>query len=80
MMPDEGGGLYSKEDLFTTIYSIGSTGHGAGLFYRVTGYEPALELCRGLARWALAPPFQQRRRPLHVLALSSRALRLDGGV
>ena len=30
MLPDEGGGLYSKEHLFTTIYSIGSTGHGAG--------------------------------------------------
>ena len=57
MTPDEGGGLYSKEDLFTTIYSIGSTGHGAGLFYRVTGYGPALELCRGLARWALARVF-----------------------
>jgi hypothetical protein len=35
------------------VYSIGALGHGAGLFYRVTGYEPALELSRGLARWGL---------------------------
>ena len=33
---------------------MGALGHGAGLFYRVTGYGPALELSRGLARWALA--------------------------
>ena len=39
------------------IYSVGALGHGAGLFYRVTGYEPALELSRGLARWALARIF-----------------------
>jgi len=39
------------------IYSVGALGHGAGLFYRVTGYEPALELSRGLARWALARVF-----------------------
>ena len=57
LMDGEGGGLYSKDNLFTIIYCIGSTGHGAGLFYRVTGYEPALELCRGLARWALARVF-----------------------
>ena len=57
MMSEEGGGLYSKDHLFTTVYSIGATGHGAGLFYRVTGYEPALELCRGLAHWALARIF-----------------------
>jgi len=42
---------------FYTIYSVGATGHGAGLFYRVTGYEPALELSEGLAKWALASKF-----------------------
>ena len=41
----------------SVIYSVGSTGHGAGLLYRLTGYEPALELARGLARWALARVF-----------------------
>jgi hypothetical protein len=39
------------------IYSVGALGHGSGLFFRVTGYEPALELSRGLARWALARIF-----------------------
>ncbi|MAG36368.1 MAG: hypothetical protein CL878_09005 [Dehalococcoidia bacterium] len=39
------------------IYSVGALGHGAGLVYRLTGYEPALELSRGLARWALARVF-----------------------
>ena len=39
------------------IYSVGALGHGSGLFYRVTGYEPALELSGGLARWALARMF-----------------------
>ena len=39
------------------IYSIGALGHGSGLFYRVTGYEPALKLSQGLARWALARVF-----------------------
>lgn len=57
LMKSEGGGLYSKDPFFTIIYSIGSTGHGAGLFYRVTGYEPALELSEGLAKWALARLF-----------------------
>ncbi len=57
LMNSEGGGLYSKDDLMTIVYSIGSTGHGAGLFYRITGYEPALELSRGLAHWALARLF-----------------------
>ena len=37
----------------SVIYSVGALGHGAGLFYRLTGYEAALELSRGLARWAL---------------------------
>lgn len=41
------------------IYSVGALGHGAGLFYRVTHYEPALELARGLARWALARVFTE---------------------
>lgn len=39
------------------IYSVGSTGFGAGLLYRLTGYEPALELSKGLAKWALAKIF-----------------------
>ena len=39
------------------IYSVGALGHGSGLFFRVTGYEPALELSRGLAHWALARIF-----------------------
>jgi hypothetical protein len=41
----------------SVIYSVGALGHGSGLFYRLTGYEPALELSRGLARWALARVF-----------------------
>ena len=43
----------------SVIYSVGSTGLGAGLLYRLTGYEPALELARGLTRWALARAFTQ---------------------
>ncbi len=39
------------------VYSMGSAGHGAALFHRVTGYAPALELARGLARWALTQVF-----------------------
>ena len=39
------------------IYSVGALGHGAGLFYRLTGYEAAHELARGLARWALSRIF-----------------------
>ena len=40
------------------IYSAGALGHGTALFYRVTKYPPALELSRGLARWALAKMFK----------------------
>ena len=39
------------------IYSVGSTGYGASLIYRLTGYEPALRLSQGLARWALKRVF-----------------------
>ena len=39
------------------IYSVGAVGFGAGLMYRMTGYEPALDLSGGLARWALARVF-----------------------
>jgi len=39
------------------IYSVGALGHGSGLFSRLTGYEPAMELARGLARWALSRVF-----------------------
>lgn len=41
----------------SVLYSTGALGHGAGLFYRVTGYEPALDLARGLAHWAVARIF-----------------------
>lgn len=40
------------------IYSAGALGHGAGLYYRLTGYEPALALASGLARWALTRVFK----------------------
>jgi len=43
---------------FAMIYSIGALGHGAGLFARVTGCEPALDLAGGLARWAVARMFR----------------------
>ena len=43
---------------WATIYTVGAAGHGAGLFYRATGYEPALELSRGLAHWALETIFK----------------------
>jgi hypothetical protein len=48
-----GGSLADYDPVFSKVYSIGALGHGAGLFARVTGYEPALELSRGLARWGL---------------------------
>lgn len=48
-----GGSLADYDPVFSKIYSIGALGHGSGLFYRVSGYEPALELARGLARWGL---------------------------
>lgn len=51
--PIAGGSLADSDPLFSKVYSIGALGHGAGLFYRVSGYEPALELSRGLARWGL---------------------------
>jgi hypothetical protein len=52
-VPISGGSLADYDPLFSKVYSIGALGHGSGLFYRVTGYEPALELSRGLARWGL---------------------------
>ena len=55
---DQGGSLADRDAAFSVIYSIGAAGHGSGLFYRVTGYEPALELSRGLAKWALARVFK----------------------
>jgi hypothetical protein len=54
----EDGSLADGNPVFSMIYSVGALGHGSGLFYRVTGYEPALELSRGLARWALARMFK----------------------
>ena len=56
-MPRNDGSLADHEPVFSLIYSVGALGHGAALFYRVTGYEPALELARGLAKWALARMF-----------------------
>ena len=46
-----------KDPKMSIIYSVGSTGFGAGLLYRATGYEPALELSKGLANWALEKVF-----------------------
>ncbi len=51
--PIPGGSLADYDPVFSKVYSIGALGHGSGLFYRVSGYEPALELARGLARWGL---------------------------
>jgi hypothetical protein len=45
------------DPIFPAVYDSGALGHGAGLFYRVSGYEPALELARGLACWALERVF-----------------------
>ena len=58
----EGGSLLDRypNPKMGIIYSVGSTGHGSGLLYRTTGYEPALELSRGLARWALARVFPEK--------------------
>ncbi len=42
---------------FHPAYSLGAVGHGAGRFYQLTKYAPALELCRGMGRWALARIF-----------------------
>lgn len=57
--PRANGSLADDDPTFSRIYSVGALGHGAGLFYRVTGYSPALELSRGLARWALARVFKR---------------------
>jgi hypothetical protein len=46
------------DPVFRLIYNVGALGHGAALFARVTGYEPALELAGGLARWAVARVFK----------------------
>lgn len=51
--PDPKGSLADYDPVFSKVYSIGALGHGSGLFYRVSGYEPALELSRGLARWGV---------------------------
>ena len=53
----DSGSLADSDPIFGMIYSIGALGHGSALFYRVSGYEPALELAGGLARWALARVF-----------------------
>ena len=43
---------------FHQIYILGALGQGSGLFYRVTGYKPALELCENLAMWGLKRVFK----------------------
>ena len=57
--PIEDGSIFSRDAEYKMrlLYSVGAVGHGCGLFYRLTGYEPALELSGGLARWALARVF-----------------------
>jgi hypothetical protein len=52
-VPNPKGSLADYDPFFSKVYSIGALGHGSGLFYRVSGYEPALELSRGLARWGI---------------------------
>jgi hypothetical protein len=52
-VPNPDGSLADSDPAFSKVYSIGALGVGAGLFHRVTGYEPALALSRGLARWGL---------------------------
>jgi DUF1680 family protein len=54
----EGGSLADGHAVFSMMYSVGALGYGAGLFYRVTRYPPALDLSRGLAKWALARMFK----------------------
>ena len=54
----EGGSLADGQAVFSMMYSVGALGYGAGLFHRVTNYPPALELSRGLAKWALARMFK----------------------
>jgi hypothetical protein len=54
----EGGSLADGDAVFSMMYSVGALGYGAGLFYRVTKYPPALDLSRGLAKWALAKMFK----------------------
>ncbi len=51
--PNPKGSLADYDPVFSKVYSIGALGHGSGLFYRVSGYEPSLELARGLAQWGL---------------------------
>lgn len=55
----ENGSLVGQSEYaMRVVYSVGALGHGAGLFYRVSDYEPALKLSEGLARWALARVFK----------------------
>lgn len=59
--PIAGGSLADNGDpVFRLIYNVGALGHGAALFARITGYEPALELAGGLARWAVARVFKNK--------------------
>lgn len=49
---DQPNGAPEPDDLWPVIYATGALGHGSALFYRVSGYEPALVLAKGLALWA----------------------------
>ena len=57
--PNERGSLAGRDPVFSMIYSVGAAGHGAGILHRATGHDASAELCRGLARWALARMFNR---------------------
>jgi hypothetical protein len=47
--------MYSRGNFdfnLALAYSMAPVAHGSALYYRVTGYRPALELSAGLSRWA----------------------------
>jgi hypothetical protein len=41
------------DDPMKIAYAAGALGHGAGLLYQISGYEPAFTLLKGLAKWVL---------------------------
>ena len=44
----------TKSVNYSRAYCSGAVCHGAAQFYKVSGYEPALILCRDMVRWAMA--------------------------
>ena len=56
---NEGGGHRDFHPEASMVTSVGMLGHGSALLYRLTEYEPARELSRGLAHWALARLFNR---------------------